>query len=117
MARLRFSFAIAVSLLLFAAPALAADPPSAPAPAFYDRPVLVIHPGMHTNTIWQAALDAESRWVASGSNDKTVRVWSHCSPPQTDTRSRAVNARIAGISHRSDRCSVSVASKVKAGPS
>jgi hypothetical protein len=81
MARLRLGYAIAVSLLLFTAPAPAADPPSAPAPAFYDRPVLVIDPGMHTNTIWQAGVDAESRWAVTGSNDKTVRVWSDCLTP------------------------------------
>jgi hypothetical protein len=49
MACLRLGFAIAVSLLLFAAPALRADQPFAPTPAFYDRPVLAIDPGMHTN--------------------------------------------------------------------
>jgi WD40 repeat protein len=74
MACLRLRFVIAVSLL--AAPAFAADQPSAPTPAFYDRPVLVIDPGMHTNKIWRAAVDAEGRWAVTGSYDKTVRVWS-----------------------------------------
>ncbi|HKM71579.1 MAG TPA: hypothetical protein VJX94_16250 [Stellaceae bacterium] len=76
MAYLRLGFAIAVSLLLFAVPALAADQSSAPTPAFYDRPVLVIDPGMHTNQIWSAAADVEGRWAVTGSDDKTARVWS-----------------------------------------
>jgi hypothetical protein len=75
-AYLRLGFAIAISLSLFAAPALAAGELSAPTPAFYDRPVLVIDPGMHTNTIMSAAADVEGRWAVTGSLDKTVRVWS-----------------------------------------
>jgi hypothetical protein len=42
----------------------------------YDRPVLAIDPGMHTNVIRDAAVDAEVRWAVTGSEDKTVRVWS-----------------------------------------
>jgi WD40 repeat protein len=76
MACVRFNLAIVLSLLLFAEPALAVDQLSAPTPAFYDRPVLVIDPGMHTEEIWSAAVDAESRWAVTGSEDKTVRVWS-----------------------------------------
>jgi WD40 repeat protein len=68
--------AIAVNLLLFAAPTLAADQPSAPTPAFYDRPVLVIDPGMHTNLVRWADADVEGRWAVTASEDKTVRIWS-----------------------------------------
>jgi hypothetical protein len=42
----------------------------------YDRPVLVIDPGMHTGGIYAASVDAAERFVATGSLDKTVRVWS-----------------------------------------
>jgi hypothetical protein len=59
MARLHFGSAVAVSLSLFAASALAADQLSAPTPAFHDRPVLVIDPGMHTNGIRSADADFE----------------------------------------------------------
>jgi WD40 repeat protein len=76
MACLRLGFAIPVSLLFFAAPALAAEQSSGPTPAFYERPVLAVDPGMHTNAIWGAAADAEGRWAVTGSDDKTVRVWS-----------------------------------------
>jgi len=76
MAYLRLGFSIAVSLVLFAAPAPAADQPLAPRPGFYDRPVLAIDLGMHTNDIVSAGADAEGRWGVTGSHDKTVRVWS-----------------------------------------
>jgi WD40 repeat protein len=42
----------------------------------YDRPVLTIDPGMHTGSIFAAAVDASGRFVVTGSDDKTVRVWS-----------------------------------------
>jgi WD40 repeat protein len=73
---LRLGFTIVVGFLLFAAPALAAEQPSAAPPALYDRPVLAIDPGMHTSAILDAAADAEGRWAVTGSGDKTVRVWS-----------------------------------------
>jgi WD40 repeat protein len=38
--------------------------------------VLIIDPGMHTMKISRASADAEGRWAATGSGDKTVRVWS-----------------------------------------
>lgn len=43
--------------------------------ALYDRPVLVIDPGMHTAPIMRAAVDAAGKYVVTGSDDKTVRVW------------------------------------------
>ena len=45
-------------------------------PGLYDRPVLAIDPGMHTTTIKRADADAAGRWAITGSDDKTVRVWS-----------------------------------------
>jgi WD40 repeat protein len=76
MACLRLGFAIAVSLPCFAAAAPAADQSSAPTPELYERPVLVIDPGMHTSAIHDVAVGAEGRWAVTGSEDKTVRVWS-----------------------------------------
>ncbi len=54
---------------------MAALPAEAP-PGLYDRPVLVIDPGMHTAMIRRADADAVGCWAVTGSEDKTVRVWS-----------------------------------------
>jgi WD40 repeat protein len=78
MARLRVYHALkafAILALAWAAPALAQEPPTPPA-ALYDRPVLALDPGVHTALIWRAAVDAAGRHVVTGSDDKTVRVWS-----------------------------------------
>lgn len=48
---------------------------SAGAPTLYNTPVLTVDPGMHTAAIWAAAVDADSHVAATGSEDKTVRVW------------------------------------------
>jgi WD40 repeat protein len=48
----------------------------AAAQSLYERPVLVVDPGMHTAPIRSLAGDATGRLVATGSYDKTVRVWS-----------------------------------------
>ena len=52
-------------------------------PGFYDRPVLVVDPGRHTAPINRADVDvgigpsaAAGRFAVTGSDDKTVRVWS-----------------------------------------
>jgi WD40 repeat protein len=45
-------------------------------PGLYRDPVLIIDPGMHVAAIWGADVDAEARWAVTGSDDKTVRVWS-----------------------------------------
>jgi WD40 repeat protein len=42
----------------------------------YDHPVLVIDPGRHTAPIRDVSLDAAGQIAVSGSDDKTVRVWS-----------------------------------------
>src|SRR5215471_7424347 len=43
---------------------------------FYDHPVLVIDPGMHTAPITDVGVDAAGQIAVTGSDDKTVRVWS-----------------------------------------
>src|SRR5215831_13923685 len=43
---------------------------------FYDHPVLIINPGMHTAPIKDVGVDAAGRIAVTGSDDKTVRVWS-----------------------------------------
>jgi WD40 repeat protein len=75
MAFVRQGCALALSLALSAAAAVAAERPPA-APALYDRPVLVIDPGMHTGIIWRAATDRDGNWAVTSSDDKTVRIWS-----------------------------------------
>ena len=42
----------------------------------YDRPVLVLDPGVHAAPINAASVDAVGRLAATGSDDKTVRIWS-----------------------------------------
>ncbi len=46
------------------------------AQSLYERPVLIVDPDMHTNRSTGAAVDAAGRFLATGSNDKTVRIWS-----------------------------------------
>jgi WD40 repeat protein len=72
--------AIAAALLglvaLVFAPALAQDQGAKEGKDLYDRPVLAIDPGMHTAAIRAQAVDAEGRYAVTGSDDRTVRVWS-----------------------------------------
>jgi WD40 repeat protein len=75
MAFVRQGFALALSVALSAAAALAAEQ-LPEALGLYDRPVLVIDPGMHTAIIRHADADSEGSWAVTGSEDKTVRVWS-----------------------------------------
>ncbi|MGA7383943.1 MAG: caspase family protein [Methylocella sp.] len=42
----------------------------------YEQPVLVVDPDMHTALSFPAAVDAAGRFLATGSDDKTVRIWS-----------------------------------------
>jgi hypothetical protein len=58
------------------APAHADDQGSKDGTDLYDRPVLAIDPGMHTGLISTQAVDARSRFAVTGSDDRTVRVWS-----------------------------------------
>jgi WD40 repeat protein len=76
MAAIRFSCALVLSLLLTAKATLSAEQAPSTAPQLYDRPVLVVDPGMHTAAIKRASGDAAGRWAVTGSNDKTVRIWS-----------------------------------------
>jgi WD40 repeat protein len=55
---------------------LTPEQPAAPPSGLYPDPVVVIDPEMHTSKIEAADIDAEARWVVTGSDDKTVRVWS-----------------------------------------
>jgi WD40 repeat protein len=41
----------------------------------YDRPVLTIDPGMHTSDIISVSADRNTQIIASGSLDKTIRIW------------------------------------------
>ena len=40
-----------------------------------DRPLLRIEAGMHTARIWRIAVDDDERFLVTGSDDATVRVW------------------------------------------
>lgn len=44
--------------------------------ALYDRPTLVVDPGRHTAAISRASVDTAGQFAVTGSEDKTVRVWS-----------------------------------------
>jgi WD40 repeat protein len=41
----------------------------------YDRPVLIVDPGMHTDQINEIAIDQRGRLLVTSSSDKTVRIW------------------------------------------
>jgi WD40 repeat protein len=58
------------------APALAQEHESKDATDLYDRPVLAIDPSKHTAPIWAQAVDAAGRYAVTGSDDRTVRIWS-----------------------------------------
>ena len=51
---------------------MSGDAPS----GLFDRPVLAIDPGFHTAPITRADVDAADRIAVTGSEDRTVRVWS-----------------------------------------
>ncbi|MBV9559137.1 MAG: caspase family protein [Bradyrhizobium sp.] len=61
--------------LLFAFFFVAVATPAAQA-QLYDQPVLIVDPGMHTAPIKDVGVDAAGRIAATGSYDKTLRVWS-----------------------------------------
>ena len=80
MARLRRGHCSAVaafcSFLVFwpGCLAWAADRPATT--LLYEQPVLTIDPGMHTAPIYSAAVDGAGQVAVTGSDDKTVRIWS-----------------------------------------
>ena len=41
-----------------------------------EQPMLVVDPGMHTAPIRDVAVDAAGRLAVTGTDDKTVRMWS-----------------------------------------
>ena len=49
--------------------------PCAADDGLYDRPVLVVDPGVHTAAIRRLDADREGRFLVTASDDKTVRVW------------------------------------------
>jgi WD40 repeat protein len=54
-------------------PALAQQ--AAAPPRLLQEPILRIDPGMHTAPIWRIGVDAACTLLATGSHDKTVRLW------------------------------------------
>jgi WD40 repeat protein len=54
-------------VLLAGDAALAQQPPT--------KPILRIETGMHTAVIWRIGVDAANRFLVTGSQDKTVRLW------------------------------------------
>jgi sugar lactone lactonase YvrE len=63
-------------ILLLALPLVILPGLCARAQNLYERPVLVVDPGMHTAASNAAAVDAAGRFLVTGSEDKTVRIWS-----------------------------------------
>ena len=76
--RYRRAIAAAVSVLaaVIFAPALAQDQGPKNSTDLYERPVLAVDPGMHTATICSLAVDVGGRFAVTGSDDRTVRIWS-----------------------------------------
>jgi WD40 repeat protein len=65
---------LALLILLWTGAARAEDPQASA--GLHERPVLVVDPGMHTVQIRRVSADRDGRWAVTGSDDKTVRVWS-----------------------------------------
>jgi WD40 repeat protein len=59
--------AIILIAFIFSPETKAAEPPR--------EPILKIETGMHTAAIKRIGVDAENRYLVTGSNDKTIRVW------------------------------------------
>jgi WD40 repeat protein len=76
--RHRCAIAAAVSALaaVIFGPALAQDQRPKNGTDLYDRPVLAVDPGMHTGEVRSLAVDAGGRFAVTGSDDRTVRIWS-----------------------------------------
>jgi WD40 repeat protein len=76
--RHRRAIAAALSALaaLIFAPALAQDQGLKKRTDLCERPVLAVDPGMHTAKIQSLAVDAGGRFAVTGSDDRTVKIWS-----------------------------------------
>ena len=74
MAGVRFYRPLALILLLATGAAPAEDQQRPP--QLYGPPVLAVDPGTHTAAIRSASADRDGRWAVTGSEDKTVRIWS-----------------------------------------
>ena len=80
------------SLFTFSSSLFAADPPTAP--------MLRIETGMHTAVINRIGVDAQNRFLVTGSDEKTVRVWDLASgnllkilrPPIGESNEGKINA-------------------------
>jgi WD40 repeat protein len=68
--------AIARSLALLPALLFAVCANPAAMAQLYEQPMLVVEPGMHTAPIRAVDVDAAGRLAVTGSDDKTVRLWS-----------------------------------------
>jgi WD40 repeat protein/uncharacterized caspase-like protein len=73
MARLPFYLVLLLTPLLWAGAGRAENRQNLQ--GLYDRPVLAVEEGAHLRRIWAASADGEGRWAATGSEDKTVRIW------------------------------------------
>src|SRR6266436_537267 len=67
---IRRSLALLPALLF----AVVATPPATA--QLSEQPILVVDPGMHTAALKSVGVDAAGRLAVTGSDDKTVRVWS-----------------------------------------
>lgn len=64
----RYTVLCTITTLVLSVAVNAAEPPA--------EPILRINPGEHTARIRSIASDVQGRWLATASDDKTVRVWS-----------------------------------------
>jgi WD40 repeat protein len=74
MARVPFYLVLLLIPLLWTGAGRAENPQNSA--VLYDRPVLAVDEGTHLGRIWAASADREGRWAVTGSEDKTVRIWS-----------------------------------------
>src|SRR5262245_62278726 len=90
---MRIVGACAVAALVGAAPVRAqTNPPS-------QEPQLRIDQGMHTASIRRIGVDASCKLLATGSHDKTVRLWGLPEGKLIDRKSTRLNSSHLGISY------------------